>query len=290
MVFVREPAVAGKFYPKDSDSLLDEIHNSYNNSYGPGRIPHNIQGSFSDFKGLIVPHAGYEYSGPVAACGYSWLAGQGKPQTVVIIGTNHTGKGGPGSIMKKGRWRTPLGEIDVDQSIATQLAESCSDLEPDQRGPFSEEHSIEVQLPFLQDLYGSDFDLVPICVKQQNKQLASSLANAMMNIVNKNMAVIISSDFSHYEPQSVAEEKDNKALEAIENLDFEQFYDLVSRHHISICGYGPIGTLIKLSTEQNLEAKRLQYATSRDISGMKGQVVGYASVGMAPQAKGAPNG
>ncbi|PIU59476.1 hypothetical protein COS86_04070 [Candidatus Bathyarchaeota archaeon CG07_land_8_20_14_0_80_47_9] len=229
--------------------------------------------------GLICPHAGYMFSGPIAAHAYYELAIDGKPDVVVLLGPNHTGYGSALAVMNEGIWRTPLGDVEVDSAVANQIVQVSGIVDVDDSA-HSMEHSIEVQLPFLQYLYDSKFKIVPICFLMQDLSSAREVGKAVGKVLaGKNAVVIASSDMTHYEPQERAERKDRMALEAVEAMDEAKFYSTVETQNITACGYGPIAALITASKSLGAkEAKLLCYKTSGDIVGDYSSVVGYAAV------------
>ncbi|HVP93056.1 MAG TPA: AmmeMemoRadiSam system protein B, partial [Acidobacteriota bacterium] len=229
--------------------------------------------------GLVCPHAGYIYSGPVAAHAYYKLASDGKPDVVVIFGPNHTGYGSALAVMNEGSWRTPLGDVEIDSDIANQIVNESHIVDVDESA-HRFEHSIEVQLPFLQYLYDSNFKVVPICFLMQDLSSAREVGKATARVLaGKNAIVIASSDMTHYEPQESASKKDRLVLEAVEAMDEAELYSVIEMQNISACGYGPIIALI--TAAKNLgakEAKLLCYKTSGDVTGDYSSVVGYAAV------------
>ncbi|MFW6049406.1 MAG: AmmeMemoRadiSam system protein B, partial [Candidatus Bipolaricaulota bacterium] len=222
--------------------------------------------------------AGYRASGPVAACAYEWLSRVGEPGSVVIIGTNHTGLGPAASVLAEGSWSTPLGEQGIDTELAGSLV-GGSDLLENSSTAFTREHSIETQLPFLQHLLGTDFSFVPICPRDQSRETAVEIGKTIAAISPPGTLMIASSDFSHYEPQDVAEKKDRSAIDSILDMDVGRFYERVDRENITICGFGPIGSLIAFAQEEGLSPEELGYATSGEITGMGKEVVGYSAIG-----------
>jgi AmmeMemoRadiSam system protein B len=221
------------------------------------------------------------YSGPVAAKGYFHLAEDGKPDIIVLIGPNHTGYGSGVSIMTGGHWRTPLGDVQINSDLATAIQQSSEYLDIDETG-HRYEHSLEVQLPFLQYLYGS-VSFVPICMMMQDLEVSRDVGKAIATAaMDKNVLIIASTDLSHYESQSQAEAKDRLALDAIHHLDEAELQQVVEIHNISMCGYGPVSAAIAASKKLGAEnTTLLQYKTSGDITGDKRQVVGYASLSIS---------
>lgn len=272
------PVVAGKFYPENSEKLIERIEECYTDPFGPGELPARGERKGSGPVGLISPHAGYPYSGPVAAHAYHWLAGLGRPEAVVVVGTNHSGLGPSASIIDQGEWVTPLGNLKVDGDLARGILGASEKLDRDYSS-FTREHSIEVQLPFLQHLWGSDFSFVPICLKDQSKEIADDVSSAVMEVSPRKTLLIASTDFSHYEPQEVAEEKDERAIMSIMNGEVDELYEDISEYGISICGYGAIAVLLNYARKKGLEPTKLKYATSGEVSGYGREVVGYSAIG-----------
>jgi AmmeMemoRadiSam system protein B len=278
---IRNPSQAGTFYPNFKESLNKEIENCFLHKNGPGSIPKPTIGSEKVRKlvGIITPHAGYMFSGPIAAFSYKALIEDGIPKIAVIIGPNHTGIGSGVSIMTEGEWKTPLGNVRIDLETAKTIANSSTILDIDDSA-HKFEHSIEVQLPFLQYFFKDQISIVPICMMMQDLETSLEIANIIYNIVKDKDAVIIAStDMTHYEPQIIATKKDKEALNHIIKLDVEGFYHIIESNNMSICGYGPIAVLIhyaKLSgvSKGNIAA----YHTSGDITGDTSAVVGYSSV------------
>ena len=270
---VRAAAVAGQFYPENKKELEEMLKECFLNSkFGPGKLPEI--GKERKIFGLIVPHAGYVYSGYTAAHAYYELAKDGKPEIVVIIGPNHYGYGYPISTLSKD-WETPLGRIKIDKELVEELVKrEIADDELAHRY----EHSIEVQLPFLQFIF-KDFKFVPICMLDQSFKTAQKLSEILFEVLkNKDFVVIASSDFSHFEPNEIAYQKDEIALEKIKKIDAKDFWYTVNTKNISVCGYGCITTLLLLAEKLQLKSKVLKYMTSGDVIGDKANVVGYAAV------------
>lgn len=274
---IRRPVAAGTFYAGTRDSLIRQIELSFEHKLGPGSLPRfsngNVRPPF-----LVCPHAGYMYSGPVAAHSYAALESARRAVSVIIIGPNHTGIGSEVSIYPEGEWRTPLGSVSVDSELAEEIAKQTDIVSLDEYS-HEEEHSIEVQLPFLQYTL-KQFKFVPISMFDQERHVALALGRAIANVVDgKDVLLIASSDFTHYEPDEVARKKDLEVLKHVLELDIDGFYDAIIRYRVSACGYGPVATVMEAS--RLLGAKKgtlLKYATSGDITGDRSAVVGYASV------------
>ena len=265
----RGPCAAGTFYPADPRRLREEIEAAV------GRGPSTLTTqALTNPVGAILPHAGYRYSGAVAGAGYRALARLGQPEAAIILGTNHTGLGGPITVAEPGAWETPLGEVPVPAHLSREVAEA---LGADQNDvPFTDEHSVEVQLPFLFPA----LPVVPVVVHPLSVARSKAAGAALGRLIaHRPLLLIASSDFTHYEPDPVAREKDRRALVPILNLDVDGFYDAVLRYRISICGVGAIALLLVAAREAGLlGAALLDYRTSGEVGGHLDQVVGYAAV------------
>jgi AmmeMemoRadiSam system protein B len=276
---IRYPAVAGSWYAGTSDRLRRQLKELFTHQLGPGSLPSAIREGPRNIVGLVVPHAGYMASGPIAAHAYHYLANDGKPEVIVIFGPNHTGSGSALSIMTEGSWRTPLGDVEIDSKIAYRIVQASNIIDIDDRAHVYE-HSIELQLPFLQYLYGSGFKFVPICFMMQDLVSSCEVGKAVASVLNgKNGLIIASSDLTHYEPQEGAEKKDKIAIDAALVMDEEKYYNSVESYGISTCGYGPVIAAITASKELGAKkAELLCYRTSGDLLGDYSAVVGYASI------------
>ncbi|HVO36674.1 MAG TPA: AmmeMemoRadiSam system protein B [Candidatus Acidoferrum sp.] len=279
MAKVRLPCQAGAFYEGTAQSLKLQIENCFLSGLGPGKLPEVSKTGLKRLVGLICPHAGYMFSGPVAAHAYYRLALDGKPDIVVLLGPNHTGYGSALATMNEGVWRMPLGDVEVDSQTANQIVHESRIVDVDESA-HKEEHSIEVQLPFLQYLYGSEFKIVPICFLMQDLASAREVGQAVAKtIAGKNAVIIASSDMTHYESHSKAEKQDRLALKAVEAMDEARFFSIIEEHNVTTCGYGPIAALIAAAKVLAAkEAKLLCYKTSGDVIGDYSSVVGYAAM------------
>jgi MEMO1 family protein len=278
-LIIRYPAVAGSWYAGTPDSLRSQIEDLFTHKLGPGSVPSVAEDGPRNVVGLVVPHAGYMASGPVAAHAYHHLAEDGKPDVVVVFGPNHTGRGGALSVMNEGVWRTPLGDVEIDTETANKIVDASSIVDVDARA-HTHEHSIELQLPFLQYLYGSGFKFVPVCFRMQDLQSSREVGRAVAEALKvKNGLVIASSDMTHYEPQERAERKDRLAIGDALKMDEESYYRTVEAYGISTCGYGPV--MAAIAAAKDLGAKKTEllcYGTSGDVLGDRSAVVGYASI------------
>jgi MEMO1 family protein len=276
----RPPAVAGMFYPDNTRELRALIDHSFRNQrFGPGRAPPSIDKR--KIYGIISPHAGYVYSGAVAANGFYEVSSIDF-QNVIMVGPNHYGIGSWVAAMKDGTWETPLGDVQVNSQLAEKIAGRSHALNFDDYA-HSRDHCLEVQLPFLQYIK-QDFKIVPIVLISQRSEIALELGNAISEtIIEKDILdstiLLASSDFTHYEPNSEAHRKDGELIKAILALDVNKFYAILERLNVSACGYGAIATMMVAA--RNLGASRgelLKYATSGDVTGDISAVVGYSSI------------
>jgi len=277
---IRSPAVAGSWYAGTPNRLRNQIEELFTHRLGPGSLPQIVKEGPRNLVGLVVPHAGYLASGPVAAHAYYHLAKDGKPDVIVIFGPNHTGYGSALAVMNEGFWRTPLGDVEIDTETADRILQASRIIDVDEMA-HAYEHSIELQLPFLQYLYGSDFKFVPICFIMQDLESSREVGKATAKALKgKNALVIASSDMTHDEPQETAEKKDGLAIEAALKMDEELYYSTVESYAISTCGYGP--TIAAITAAKDLGAKKAQllcYKTSGNIfEDYHSRIVGYASI------------
>ena len=276
---VRRPCVAGMFYAGTEEALRAQIEGCFTHRLGPGELPEVMDRKLQNTVGLVCPHAGYMYSGPIAAHAYHHLAADGRPDTIIIMGPNHSGWGSALAIMSGGVWRTPLGDVEIDARIAERIVRESRIIDIDDSA-HAHEHSIEVQLPFLQYLYGSTFKFVPICFLMQDLRSSREVGEALARALSgENALIIASTDMTHYEPQRMAERKDRMAIGAVLKLDEGEFYNIVERNRISVCGYGPVVAAVTAVKALGAEkAQLLCYKTSGDITGDYSQVVGYTSI------------
>ena len=279
MLIIRPPVAAGSFYSINPESLKKQIESCFNHPLGPRGI------KMRKFTAAVVPHAGYEYSGPVAA----WVYSRMEKSNCLIIGSNHSGMGAGFSVMKTGLWKTPLGEVVIKEDLAERLIEKSSLIEYDVIAHESE-HSVEVQLPFLQYRFGSGFKFIPMVVLNE---FADDTLLESCKLVGKNIAevlkksgekwtILASSDFSHYVPQEIAEKTDKYLIKAILRMDEKDFFARINERSATACGFGAVATTIAAAKELGAKkAELLKYATSGNITEDFASVVGYASILMA---------
>lgn len=276
---MRRPAVAGQFYGCDFQELETQISDAFFSKQGPGDLPLNKREG--EIIGVIAPHAGYAFSGPCAAWAYKEIAEVNFPDTFIILGTSHQGFND--ILLTKQDFDTPFGTVKVDQELAEIFLKSGIVKEND--SAHETEHSIEVQLPFLQFVskkYLPHLKILPILVGKYNKELAKLITEQKKSIV-----VIVSGDFTHYGPnynytpflKDVKEEiykLDEEAIELIKKLDTEAFLNFVKDK--TICGALPISILMDICKLKEGEARLLHYYTSGDIVDDYNNAVGYASI------------
>ncbi|MFH1339564.1 MAG: AmmeMemoRadiSam system protein B [Candidatus Omnitrophota bacterium] len=265
---IRKPAVSGQFYPGSAQKLEADIEKLI-----------DTKAQRAEAIGCVLPHAGYMYSGGVAGKTVSCVIPK---DNVVLLGPNHTGFGAAFSVMAQGYWQTPLGKIEVNSELARAILNKSGYLSEDALA-HAYEHSIEVELPFLQ-YFNSAFRIVPIVVTEGEisvyKEIGRSIAAAIKELnLEKSTLIVASSDMTHYEPQYSAERKDKEAIQAILELDEDKLIEKVKKLNISMCGYVP--ATIMLAAAKLLGAKSAQlvsYRTSGDVTGDYTAVVGYAGI------------
>ncbi len=277
---IRKPAVAGAFYPDNPEILVRTIENCFLDDFGVGEIPTLGKFDGTDYPiNIMVPHAGYQYSGAVASHGYCQLVQNGFPEVFIILSPNHTGFGSEISVFNEGEWSTPLGSVEIDSEFADALI-SKSDIASADFSAHIREHSIEVQLPFLQ-YFSNDFKIVPVTMGSQNFTASSDLAKAIFDAaseLNRSYAVIASTDLSHFNNQEKANKVDGFVLEDISEMNEFKLFEEVIQYNITMCGYGPVMTTILVSKMSNkTDCEILAYRTSGDVTGDFTSVVGYAS-------------
>ncbi|KXA93001.1 hypothetical protein AKJ64_01675 [candidate division MSBL1 archaeon SCGC-AAA259E17] len=277
---VRNPAASGRFYEGSEPGLRSQIEECFTHPQGPGKIPETGKGP-RKILGLVSPHAGYPYSGPVAAHGFSAVAKDGAPKTVIILGPNHSGRGVGVAIDDSDAWTTPLGEVELNEDIVSSIAEGSEFAEINSSAHASE-HSLEVQIPFLQYFFDSDFQIVPICMRNQSLEASEDLGNVIGEVVTEENALILAStDLTHYETQDTAEERDGEVIKKMKGLDWKELSSLIVSKNYSVCGYGPVSaTMLAAKSFRAEETELFKYATSGDTAGPTTRVVGYCSLGI----------
>lgn len=263
----RPPAVAGTFYEGTADRLRKQVDACFVDA---------IPAAKQRFIGAVVPHAGLMYSGHVAAALYGLAE---LPKRFVILCPNHTGSGHFAAINREGAWRTPLGDAAIDTPLADALMSKTKLLAEDSRA-HAREHSLEVQLPFLQHLL-RDFTFVPICLGAHRYDYAEEIGRAIAAVLKdeRDVAILASSDLNHYEDQNATLRKDQLAIDQVLARNPRDLWRVVGEYDVSMCGFIPTTTMLIAANELGASsAKLVKHATSGDINGDYGHVVGYASV------------
>ena len=263
----RPPAVAGSFYEASPERLRAQVQACFAANPKPA--------AKERFVGAVVPHAGLMYSGHVAAAFYAMAE---LPKRYIILCPNHTGIGHFAAINREGDWRTPLGSVKVDTALADALLAKTRLLGDDWKA-HAKEHSLEVQLPFLQQLVG-DFTFVPICLAAPNYAFCAEIGNAIADVVrDQPIGILASSDLNHYENQEVTLKKDQAAIDQVLALDPESLWRVVEEEDISMCGFIPTTTMLIAAKKLGAaNAKLIKHATSGDINRDYSHVVGYAAI------------
>lgn len=271
MAQIRQPAVAGRFYPLSPEALRKQIE-----LFSEKKKSVKAQ---KEVIGCLLPHAGYVYSGAVA---YAVVSQIEVKDNLIILGPNHTGMGEPFSVMGEGSWQMPFGRITINSVLAKKLLDASRLLKSDSIA-HQFEHSIEVELPFLQYVK-QDFSFVPIVIASQDfksyQQLGLEIASALKEMrLEKDTLIIASSDMTHYEEAAAAKKKDSQAIEAMLALDEFKLWSRIHELDITMCGYAP--AMVMLSCSKALGAKKgelITYQNSGDATGDYSSVVGYAGI------------
>jgi AmmeMemoRadiSam system protein B len=269
----RPPAVAGTFYEASPERLRAQVDACVREN-APAAVKER-------FIAAVVPHAGLMYSGGVAASFYERAS---LPRRFIILCPNHTGAGHFAAINSSGSWRTPLGDVPVDVALASALMERTKLLADDWRA-HAREHSLEVQLPFLQQLVGS-FTFVPICLGAHRYDYCEEIGNAIADVIGDvtradgdDIGILASSDLNHYEDQQTTLRKDGLAIDAVLALDPRELWRVVADYDISMCGFLPTTTALIAARQLGAtRAQLIRHATSGDVNGDFGHVVGYAAI------------
>jgi len=282
--------VADQFYAGSENSLRQQIKECFLDSRGCGKLPVIAKGE-KNILGIVVPHAGFIYSGAIASHSYYQIAKNGFADTFIILGPNHTGRGSGVAVMTQGKWETPLGEIPINTVLAEKIYTGIIDTD---EGAHICEHSIEVQLPFLQVVAKENkFDFVPLCMMMQDYETSLEVGNILADAIKetkKKIVIIASSDFSHagfnyssmpppgLKVEEYAEKQDKLAISKILALDPEGVIKTVHDNNITMCGYGPVSAMIIAA--KRLGAKKvelLKYGTSCEVY-PSSSCVGYGSL------------
>lgn len=262
----RQPAVAGRFYSAQREALIREVET---------HIERTEKKSVA--LGIVAPHAGFKYSGDVAGAVYSRIE---IPDTVILIGPNHTGQGESVAVMTEGIWSMPMGDIAIDQELASMICEETDLAKPDSLA-HRFEHSLETQLPFLQ-YFKKEFKIVPICLMRLKASACKAISEGIVRAIKRlgrPVLLVASSDMTHFESHAIAEAQDRKAIACIQNRDPVGLYETVRSENITMCGVNPVTVMLNCS--ESLGAKEVnlvKYMTSGEVSGDMDKVVGYAGL------------
>lgn len=275
---IREPIVAGRFYEADPACLKQQIEGCIKHPLGPGITNPSVHGRLL---AMVVPHAGFVFSGPVAAHGFARLAVETPvPDTIILLGPKHTRYGESFSVSAASAWNTPLGALEVDSELRDRVLASVSMLRPDNEA-HAMEHSLEVELPFIQYHLKNKPRILPIALHYAPYKTIAAFADELRLVIEaetkRNILLLASSDFSHDTPRSEAYELDRQVIDRILALDAEGFYDLIVEEDRSVCGVMPITALLNILSGQKIHASLLKYATSMDVM-RHDRGVGYASL------------
>lgn len=265
---LRQPAVAGRFYPSNPQEL-----SAFVRQYSAADPAHQT----ARVKACLVPHAGYMYSGHVTGAVFARVT---LPRRIIIVGVRHYPHGEAAAILSSGAWRTPLGDAPIDEKLAAELRHACPLLREDGVA-HSAEHSLEVQLPFLQVLVPG-FTFVPVALGTVHYESLVSVGEAVARVLKnsrEDVLLLTSSDLNHYEDDKTTRVKDQKAIDRMLVLDPRGLYDTCRSEEISMCGLGPaVAMLTALNSLGAKRAELIKHATSADVSGDHHQVVGYAGM------------
>lgn len=270
---LRRAAVAGQFYPADGRELAKEVERCFLDARGPGSLPPRQRSSRRTLAAAVVPHAGLVYSGPVAAHVYARVAAEPPPATVLILGVDHAGASRGASLSDRA-WLTPLGPTEVDHDLVRALAKGPIEVD---ESAHASEHSIEVQLPFLEYVLPKprfvalEVHFGPLAFLEEVGRVVHEA------LTGRDVLLLASSDFSHYVSAPTAERLDRLAIDAILSRDPKSLYDTVQSHHISMCGVAPTTVLLAAMSAEPLTARLLRWSHSGEASPMA-EVVGYAAI------------
>ena len=270
---IRIPSVSGMFYESNPTFLREDIESMFSKI--------DINDDNNEIVAGVVPHAGYIYSGKTACYTFNEIAKGELPDTFIIIGPNHTGHGTKIDVCDYDKWETPLGLVDVDREFIQELINTDSNVYIDNNAHVRE-HSIEVELPFIQYICEDhDFKIVPIVISQQIPQLCEILAESLDKVIrklNRKCVIIASTDLNHYDDEDTTRFLDEKVIKSVEDMDMKQLVKEIIDYDITMCGYGPVITAVTYSKLQNANTSIvLNHTTSCETSGDYDSVVGYMS-------------
>lgn len=270
----RPPAVAGQFYASDGRELAQQIESCFTDPRGPGALPPRHRAPVRHLRAAVVPHAGYPYSGAIAARVYARIAAERAPASTLILGVDHHGAGAPAALSDR-PWRTPLGPTEVDHDLVRALT-THPPISIDESA-HAEEHSIEVQLPFLEYVLPKP-RFVALMVRFDSFEFLERVGRGVARaIAGRDVLLLASTDFSHYVPVEEAERLDRAAIDRILALDARGLFETVVRRQISMCGVAPTTVLLEAISGEPLTAELLRWGHSGEAAPMD-EVVGYAGI------------
>jgi MEMO1 family protein len=277
----RPPAVAGQFYEADGAALARQLEDCFRDPRGPGDLPARHRMATRPLRAIVVPHAGYAYSGAIAALAYAEVAAQRAPTTVLVLGVDHQGLG-DGACLSDRDWRTPLGPTAVDHELVGALSHAPVHVD---EAAHAREHSIEVQLPFLEYVLPRP-RFVALQVRFGPFDYLAQVAGVVREALEgRDVLLVASTDFSHYVPARTAERLDRMAIEAVLSRDARRLFDTVVSNDISMCGIAPTTVLLAALTGEPLDCRLLRWGHSGEAEPMR-EVVGYAALALsAPSVK-----
>lgn len=268
-MLIRQPSVSGHFYPADPEKLKDLIQ-----SFLPKK-----KGIQESVLGIVVPHAGYNYCGNILAATYHRVL---LPESIVILGPNHSKKGEPMALFPRGIWQTPLGDVEVDTKLATEIKLHAKDLKEEPEA-HETEHAIEVQLPMLQYFAKKKFQIVPLSISTHKDvtigvELGFAIARAI-NTLTRKTTIIATTDLTQDESQEMANRKDQRIINSILRLDPQDFVNTIRRYGAKVCGSAAVVAMLSAVKELSAsQAELVQYGTSGDITGDYSKVWGFAGI------------
>ncbi len=271
----RPPAVAGQFYAASGAELAHQVEGCFRDDRGPGELPLRHRNAGRSLRAAVVPHAGYVYSGAIAAHAYALVARERAPESVLVLGVDHHGLGG-GTALSDRAWLTPLGPVEVDHELVRALRHGPVTID---EAAQTREHSIEVQLPFLEYVLPHP-QFVALQVRFGSFEYLEEVAGVVRDAVKgRDVLMIASTDLSHYVPVRTAERLDRMAIDAILARDARRLYDTVVDHEISMCGIAPTTVLLATLEDESLGARLLRWGHSGEVEPMR-EVVGYAALAL----------
>ena len=284
---MRPPAVAGSFYEADGVALTRQVEGCFTDLRGPGRLPVRHRSAERRIRAAVVPHAGYVYSGPIAALAFSEIAAQRAPATVLILGVDHHGAGVPAAVSDED-WETPLGPVPVDHDLVRALSRGPIVVDEAAHAP---EHSLEVQLPFLQYVLPQP-RVAALMVRFGPLERLLEIAEVVRAALrDRDVLLLASTDFSHYVDPAESDRLDHLAIDRILARDPRGLYETVRAKRISMCGIAPTTVLLAALADEALTVRLLRWGHSGEAEPMQ-RVVGYASLllesGPPPSAAGSP--